>query len=138
MGQSENRHEAKRWLDTANEDYETALYLLKGKKYSHSCFYCQQTGEKSLKALWFYMDLEPWGHSVTKLILDFPKMEMISFSEELTSAARSRSSPESLEFEKRNPARKIVLAKKFHKTEVPNEEQDKRSSKRSRHKIRFG
>jgi len=38
-----------------------------------------------------------------------------------------RSSPESLEFEKRNPARKIVLAKKFHKTEVPNEEQDKRT-----------
>jgi HEPN domain-containing protein len=64
MSQIENLHEAQRWLSTAYEDYETAQYLLKGDKFAFSCFCCQQAGEKAIKAIWYYFDLEPWGHSV--------------------------------------------------------------------------
>ena len=46
--------------------------------YAQACFYSQQAGEKAVKALWYMLDADPWGHSVQRLILDFPHRSDIS------------------------------------------------------------
>jgi HEPN domain-containing protein len=38
-----------------------------------ACFQAQQAGEKALKALWLARGLDPWGHSLAKLIQTFPE-----------------------------------------------------------------
>jgi HEPN domain-containing protein len=68
MSESKNFMEAQRWLITAEDDLDTAKILYEKGKYAHACFHTQQAGEKALKALWFFLDLEPWGHSVRLLI----------------------------------------------------------------------
>lgn len=44
------KEESKNWLRQAEENYDTALYLYKGHRYSACVFYCHQTLEKLLKA----------------------------------------------------------------------------------------
>ena len=72
MSQSKNRREAERWLQTAEEDLRAAELLMQGRAFAQACFYSQQSGEKAVKALWHLIDADPWGHSVQKLIMDFP------------------------------------------------------------------
>jgi HEPN domain-containing protein len=66
-------HEARRWLDTAQEDLEAAGVLLREGKFSHACFLAQQSGEKAVKALSYFLGEDPWGHSIRKLIMDLPE-----------------------------------------------------------------
>lgn len=73
MSQTKNQHEAQRWLRTAEEDLFAATALLQAGAFAQACFYAQQTGEKAIKSLWFQIDADPWGHSVQKLVLDFPQ-----------------------------------------------------------------
>ena len=73
MSQSKNRHEAQRWLQTAREDLQAAEVLLKAKMYAPACFHAQQSGEKAVRALWYLSDADPWGHSVQRLISEFPR-----------------------------------------------------------------
>ena len=61
-------HEAKRWFATAEGDLDTAKILEKNAKYAHSCFHAQQAGEKALKSIWYFIDADPWGHSIKMLI----------------------------------------------------------------------
>ncbi len=68
MSSEKNRAEALRWLETAKDDLDSALILKDKGKFAHSCFHAQQAGEKALKALWFSVDADPWGHSIRKLI----------------------------------------------------------------------
>lgn len=72
MSQTKNQHEAERWFRTAQEDLFAANALRQAGAYAQACFYSQQAGEKALKALWLQMDADPWGHSVQKLVLEFP------------------------------------------------------------------
>lgn len=72
MSQSESLYEAKRWWLTAQEDLEAARSLHEAKKFSHACFLSQQSAEKAMKALWFALDSDPWGHSIQKLVMQFP------------------------------------------------------------------
>ena len=37
-----------------------------------ACFQAQQAGEKALKALWYFHAVDPWGHSLLKLMREFP------------------------------------------------------------------
>jgi HEPN domain-containing protein len=67
MSGEKNRAEAQRWL-TAQGDLDTARILLENGRWAHACFHAQQAGEKALKALWYNRDLDPWGHSVLRLI----------------------------------------------------------------------
>jgi HEPN domain-containing protein len=61
MSVDKQAHEAQRWL-------ETAKVLLREAKYSHACFLAQQSGEKSVKALWYFLgfkthsEYRPQGH----------------------------------------------------------------------------
>jgi len=73
MSQSKNRHKAQRWLQTAQEDLQAAEVLLKAKMYAQACFHAQQSGEKAVKALWYLADADPWGHSVQRLVSEFPR-----------------------------------------------------------------
>ena len=62
------RDEAYRWLDEALWDYETALILHREKRYNAAVFYAHQAAEKSVKALLYYVNEAPWGHSVRVLL----------------------------------------------------------------------
>ncbi len=61
-------YEAKRWFTTAEDDMDTAKILKKSAKYAHSCFHSQQAGEKAIKSIWYFIDADPWGHSIKMLI----------------------------------------------------------------------
>ncbi len=82
MSQSKDRHEAERWLETAREDLRAAHALQAADLYSHACFMAQQCGEKSIKALWYLIGHEPWGHSIQKLLMEYPEPHRISDLEE--------------------------------------------------------
>ena len=77
MSRSKNRREAERWLQTAEEDLRAAEVLMQGGSFAQACFYSQQSGEKAVKALWHLIDADPWGHSVQKLIMDFPEKQAL-------------------------------------------------------------
>ena len=68
MSLDKEQYEAQRWLETAREDLDAAKALLEKGKFSHACFFCQQSGEKALKAIWYFLGEDPWGHSIQKLI----------------------------------------------------------------------
>jgi HEPN domain-containing protein len=76
MSLDKKRYEAERWLETAKEDLDAAEALSDKEKYSHSCFFAQQSGEKALKALWIFLGEDPWGHSIQKLMSELPDPEM--------------------------------------------------------------
>jgi HEPN domain-containing protein len=70
--------EAKRWFRQAEDDLAAARILTANQKFAQACFLCQQAGEKAMKAIWFWTDEDPWGHSVVKLIDDLEKESLRS------------------------------------------------------------
>lgn len=77
MSQSKFQHEADRWWITAREDLDAARILHGAGKSSHACFLAQQSAEKAMKALWFAADHDPWGHSIQKLVLEYPQQNRL-------------------------------------------------------------
>jgi HEPN domain-containing protein len=77
MSQSKSQYEAERWWLTAQEDLEVAKALHEAGKFSHACFLSQQSSEKAMKALWLSIDNDPWGHSIQKLVMQFPQQHML-------------------------------------------------------------
>jgi HEPN domain-containing protein len=77
MSRSKNQYEAERWVRTAEEDLRAADALAHAGSFAQACFYAQQSGEKAVKALWYFVDADPWGHSIQKLILDFPEKQRL-------------------------------------------------------------
>ena len=74
MSIEKNTREAIRWFKTAEDDLDSAKILKNSGKYAHSCFHSQQAAEKSLKAVWYLSDEDPWGHSIKKLIDDLESL----------------------------------------------------------------
>jgi HEPN domain-containing protein len=72
MSQEKLWFEGRRWLDQARDDLEAAELLRESGKYAQACFFAQQCGEKSLKAVWRILDRESIGHSITRLITSLP------------------------------------------------------------------
>ncbi len=72
---------------TAKEDLQAAEVLFRAEMYAHACFQAQQAGEKALKALWRVQDAEPWGHSVKRLVTEFPGRADIPDLQAWTNAA---------------------------------------------------
>ena len=79
MSVEKNRREAERWFKTAQGDFESAVILLKNNRYAHSCFHSQQSGEKAMKAVWYLLDADPWGHSIKKLIQGLEQVDLKSY-----------------------------------------------------------
>jgi HEPN domain-containing protein len=77
MSQSKSQYEANRWWLTAQEDLDVAKSLHESGKYSHACFLSQQGAEKAMKALCLSIDSDPWGHSIQKLVMEFPQQELL-------------------------------------------------------------
>ncbi|WP_022797956.1 HEPN domain-containing protein [Thermus islandicus] len=71
MSVEKRRLEARRWLAQAWDDWEAAKALLERGKHAQAAFLAQQAGEKALIAL----GLDPWGHSLTRLLQDLPPEE---------------------------------------------------------------
>lgn len=76
MSLSKARYEAERWSQTARDDLEAARALHEASKFSHACLLSQQSAEKAMKALWFAIDSDPWGHSIQKLVMEFPQQNL--------------------------------------------------------------
>jgi len=76
MSTEKNVYEALRWLRTAEDDLDAAIVLRKNNKFPHACFHAQQAGEKALKAVWYFADADPWGHSIRKLIEDLENVDL--------------------------------------------------------------
>ena len=70
MSVEKNVSEAKRWMAAAKDDLDSAIILKREKKFAHSCFHSQQAAEKAVKSVWYFIDADPWGHSIKKLIDD--------------------------------------------------------------------
>ena len=87
MGGTKNRYLAKRWLLTAEEDLAAAKILYDNDMFAVACFHAQQAAEKSIKAVWYFEDEDPWGHSVKKLIDDFPRKNELPELSELNDSA---------------------------------------------------
>jgi len=68
MSREKNESESKRWLVTAESHLESAQILFENGQHAHCCFHAQQGAEKAVKALWYNLDVDPWGHSIKKLI----------------------------------------------------------------------
>jgi HEPN domain-containing protein len=80
MSIPKNVHEAQRWIQTAEEDLRACRVLIEKNMYAQACFYCQQSGEKAVRAVWYLLDKDPWGHSIKKLVDEFPgKNEIKNF-----------------------------------------------------------
>ena len=80
MSRDKNMKDAKRWLLTAQADVKAASALSQAGMFSHACFNAQQSAEKAVKALLYFYDLDPWGHSVVKLLENLKKVEGLSSS----------------------------------------------------------
>jgi len=89
MSRTEDRHLAERWLGTAEEDLRAAKVLLEAGMYAHACFAAQQCGEKAVKALWYLIGEDPWGHSIQKLLMQFPARQHLPDAERWVEKAAS-------------------------------------------------
>ena len=70
MSKTKNEH-IEYWLKSSEMDFDTASYLLDGKKYVHALFFCHLTIEKICKALWIKNNEEnvpPKIHNILKIL----------------------------------------------------------------------
>jgi len=75
LSQENYKDDSDRWFRQAKADIRAAQGSIKNNSYEWACFQSQQAAEKALKALWYYYSIDPWGHSVAKLIQEFPQNE---------------------------------------------------------------
>jgi len=62
-------------LRTADGDLDSSRILINGGRHAHACFHAHQAAEKALKAVWYFSDLDPWGHSIRKMIQDLERVD---------------------------------------------------------------
>jgi len=75
------------WLKQAEKDIEHAKESIKIEHFEWSVLAAQQGAEKSVKALFYEIGGDPWGHSILKFLKKLPnnfKME-----EEIINAAKN-------------------------------------------------
>ena len=72
MSREKEIDNAIRWLEQAKADIRAAEISRNGGSYEWACFQSQQAGEKILKAYWYHRSLDPWGHSLVKLLNEIP------------------------------------------------------------------
>jgi HEPN domain-containing protein len=61
------------WLAQARRDLEHAVHSCDYKEFEWACFSAQQAGEKAVKAVYFHLHAEGWGHSVFNLLKSLPE-----------------------------------------------------------------
>lgn len=61
------------WLNQAERDLKFAKDSLSKGYFEWICFISQQSAEKAVKALFYNLNLEPWGHSISRLFEEIKK-----------------------------------------------------------------
>src|SRR5438093_7066014 len=61
------------WLRQAEADLEHAQSAMEAEDFEWSCFASQQGAEKALKALFYHLHGDPWGHSLLSLMQRLPE-----------------------------------------------------------------
>ncbi len=87
MSEEKLAREAKRWFLQAADDLEAAETLRQAGKFAQAAFFAKQSGEKAMKAVWFSIDEDPWGHSVARLVRDLPRDDLRLRFQDLLDAA---------------------------------------------------
>lgn len=75
------------WLRQAEADLDHAKSSRDSADFEWSCFASQQAAEKALKAVFYHLHGDPWGHSVLALIAGLPLP--MRASEDLRDSARA-------------------------------------------------
>ena len=116
------RKEIQNWIDQANDDFDGAEYNFDGGKYYIAAFYCQQSIEKALKALFLFEKKGevPQSHSLIYLATNTSVPERFySFLKELTPKFIDTRYPDasvdlpSKIYDKENTQRLIVKSKEI-------------------------
>jgi HEPN domain-containing protein len=76
----------KDWLRQALKDLKHAKNAKGDADYEWSCFASQQSAEKALKAVYYHLNQEAWGHSIKGLLENLP--EEIQKTKDLISHAK--------------------------------------------------
>jgi HEPN domain-containing protein len=79
MSVEKNRRESQRWFETAQGDLASAKILMENSRHAHACFHSQQAAEKAMKAVWYALDDDPWGHSIKNLLRDLETVDLKTF-----------------------------------------------------------
>jgi HEPN domain-containing protein len=61
------------WLRRAEADIAHARSAMENNDFEWSCFAAQQGAEKALKALFYQLHGDPWGHSLLSLMQGLPE-----------------------------------------------------------------
>lgn len=77
---------SKDWMRQAERDLDSAKAQQRDGFYEWASFISQQAAEKAVKAVYYKLAAEAWGHSVTELLKGL--REKIKFSEELLNSAK--------------------------------------------------
>ncbi|MCX8193691.1 MAG: HEPN domain-containing protein [Nitrososphaeria archaeon] len=64
---------ARDWMRQALRDISHAEHSLKVGDYEWACFAAQQAAEKTVKALYESMNMEVWGHSISRMLENLPE-----------------------------------------------------------------
>lgn len=89
MSEEKTRADAQRWLTQSHADLAAARSSIVSGHFEWASFQAQQAGEKALKALWYHHAMDPWGHSLARLILEMPNKEIRQALESLIEPAKS-------------------------------------------------
>ena len=75
------------WLKQAEKDILHAKESIKIEHFEWSVLAAQQGAEKSIKALYYEIGADPWGHSILKFLKSLPKK--FDIKEDLITAAKN-------------------------------------------------
>lgn len=76
MSLEKYQNDGRRWLAQAEADLRAARASTLAGSHEWACFQAQQAGEKVLKAFWMHHAADPWGHSLLRLIDEFPEQNL--------------------------------------------------------------
>jgi HEPN domain-containing protein len=77
------------WLRQARADLEHAQTSLEHGDFEWSCFAAQQAAEKAIKAVFYHLRGDPWGHSLLVLLGGLMDPTRASVTPELLDSARA-------------------------------------------------
>ena len=77
------------WLRQAQADLEHAQSAMEDDDFEWSCFASQQGAEKAVKALFYHLHGDPWGHSLLSLMEGLPEKVRAPVTTELLDSARA-------------------------------------------------
>jgi HEPN domain-containing protein len=73
----------------AEKDLKHAQSAMDSENFEWSCFAAQQGAEKALKALFYHLHGDPWGHSLLSLIQGLPEHVRSSVTSALLDSAKA-------------------------------------------------